>query len=197
MASGKGPEQTARAILFGNISWERQQQIAEYLAGIGVQARFFADSIDESLKVEQHFETIRSPEEFILREGFDDFQLSHQEYRAGLVASLFSGLVEVRPSISRDTDSYRPQPIPGIIVKSRIELGIPAYPYKYKLPAGKISPSIMTVDYAIQAGSLVETARPLIAVRDSGIERVVKQLNKHDHAHIAMAERLLSNFQQS
>ena len=71
------------------------------------------------------------------------------------------------------------------------------YPLKHLLPTVMKTSLRLTVDFAIQAGSLVEAAQPLIAVRDNGIEHLAKALNRHERVHIDMAEALQQNFEDT
>ena len=93
---------------------------------------------------------------------------------------------------------YVPQPREGIVVKSRRELGILPYP-KGLLQPIMFSPLRLTVDYAIQAGSIVEASRPLVEVRDGKIDRLKKALasNRHDSAFMAIGDALLQNFESA
>lgn len=197
---------TPRVLSFGALDPEVQKHITEYLGSVGIDYRSFPTlGVNETLSTEQSFADIKSPDDYIFREGFEDFQRTHRGYSAGLVTSLFSTLVESRSDTWRhqwlrsfgtsEETKYVPEPQKGIVVKSRAELGVLPYGPKDALPTLSNSYLRLVVDFAIQAGSIIEASRPLVAVRDSGIERLVKALNRHDRAFIYMSESLLQNFE--
>jgi hypothetical protein len=81
------------------------------------------DQSDNELTLAQPFEKILSPDQYILKEGFDDFAQT-RDLKIQSVSKIFSRLIDCRDRRVL-LGSYAPQPSPGIDIKSRRELGIP------------------------------------------------------------------------
>ncbi len=154
--------------------------------------------IDDNLGIHQSFADIKLPNDYILKEGFEDFQRTYPTYGPGLVTSLFKNLVDSRsPDWLKYWETqfndagkileYVPQPSPGIVVKPRRELGIGPYIPKggESLPGIEFSTLRLAVGYAIQAGSIAE------------VSRTTEDLNRHDKVFRAMGDTLLENFKSA
>jgi hypothetical protein len=201
-------ESSLNIVLTEAVDQDRRIEIAEYLKTLGLSPVFMQTTEAENrVEVSQHLDTIISPDQFIIKEGLDNFQSSHhQQYSPHLITSFFSSLVETRDTkwrhdfaLQRKADptiEYVPQPATGIVIKLRSELNIPAYRSKQPLQDETFSHLPLTIGYAIQAGSIVDSCELQATIRDSGQERFIKHLSKGDRLQLAIRDLLLSQFEK-
>ena len=185
-----------QAPLTGELDSHDNDGLVQYLAGLGIS--YTANNLDseKAYTIEQKFEDIVHPQTFIIKEAFENFHTSlHPEMRLATLATVFSNFVDIRRQMfgygwseeSRRAE-YTPEPFPGIILKSRVELGIPEYA---DLPAATgYFKAAYTLRYAIQADSIINTVRPLTLVRASNRDR----LTKTEHIMLSLADKLTDQF---
>lgn len=112
------------------------------------------------------FLNITSPEQYLVREHFEDFNRMRPDVFQGptAVGSIFTMLVDGNgPWMIYDTDPETnrrelrtPVPMDGIVIAPREQKGFP--PYNGTAVNDKITKNILCAPYAIQAGSIVEVA---------------------------------------
>lgn len=106
--------------------------------------------------------SITSPDEFLVREHFEDFRdLRRDVLSRNITGRLFHELVDYngeRHSWKRNTEGVLvtrvPQPLDGLIVKKRSELGYEPY----AKPLERYGKSQLCADYGVQAHGIIELA---------------------------------------
>lgn len=146
------------------------------------------------------FTDIRDPEEFLVREHFEDFQdIFNASFGKQTVTRAFHHLLDGASGKSslREYNPRRtrqPEPLEDIVITTREKLGIPPYDKK---PLGDFGKGRVLAAFAIHAGSIVEYAAPSLEHIDNSdlLFENPSSTNDTEKAIVAMALQLRSQFQ--
>ena len=138
------------AEMVGELSSKNWLGITEVAANMAAHGMVVTDE-DNELRIIQPFENLKHPDQYLLREAFDDFARTHNIPERLTTRAFAKLLFRGKSYYERGLNGNLPEPYPGLEIESRKRLGIISYQQpEYGLPSHYAS------RYGINAGSLVD-----------------------------------------
>lgn len=130
----------------------------------------FSPTIRSGLSAD--IESITQPDDFMVKEHFEDFRRRFTDTNKQLVGRVFNRLIDdvykpyVRTPLNADEE---PRPYPGITLASREKAGFEPYPQR---PGSTDYRSLRLANFAIRADSLISTEATLKQRKDGPLFQI-------------------------